>query len=111
MLILGPGMIIPAARRLYKGTQLCSDPRLMEPIFLCEITTSREGLNGIRSVLTKRRGKILEENSINGTPLHLIKVFILFSKKISYSLVIIINFSNKKRRIYLFQNPSDLIRL
>lgn len=67
-------MIIPAARRLFKGAQLISSPRLMEPIYLCEITTNREGLNGIRSVLTKRRGKILEEIVINGTPLNLIKV-------------------------------------
>ena len=79
ILLLGPGMIIPAARRLFKGAQLTSSPRLMEPIYLCEITTNREGLNGIRSVLTKRRGKILEEIAINGTPLNLIKVIYIIN--------------------------------
>lgn len=75
-------MIIPAARRLFKGAQLISSPRLMEPIYLCEITTNREGLNGIRSVLTKRRGKILEETAINGTPLNLIKVIYIIIFKL-----------------------------
>jgi elongation factor 2 len=69
----GPGQIIPAARRLYNGAQYTAEPRLLEPIFLCEITTNLEGLKGVRQCLNKRRGVFLDEIQIQGTPLYLVK--------------------------------------
>jgi len=35
----GGGQIIPTARRLFYACELTSEPRLQEPIYLCEITS------------------------------------------------------------------------
>ena len=69
----GPGQMLPAARRLYHGAEYTAQPRLLEPIFLCEITTNLEGLKGVRQCLNKRRGTFLEEIQVQGTPLYLVK--------------------------------------
>jgi elongation factor 2 len=69
----GPGQVIPAARKLFNGAQYTSQPRILEPIFLCEITTNLEGLKGVRQCLNKRRGTFLDEIQVTGTPLYLVK--------------------------------------
>lgn len=38
----GGGQIIPPARRAYYGAQLTASPRLIEPVFLCEIQTPED---------------------------------------------------------------------
>jgi elongation factor 2 len=43
----GGGQIIPAARRLYYACELTGEPRLMEPIFLTEITTPTDAQSGV----------------------------------------------------------------
>ena len=69
----GPGQVIPAARKLFNGAQYTAEPRLLEPIFNCEITTNLEGLKGVRQALNKRRGTFLDEIQVQGTPLYLVK--------------------------------------
>jgi len=56
----GPSQIVPTTKRLLQAAQLSGQPRLMEPIFLCEIATSQKGLSGIYQVLNARRAKIIE---------------------------------------------------
>jgi len=56
----GPGQIIPSANHVFQAAQLAAQPRLMEPIFLTEISTQQKALNGIFLVLNKRRAQILE---------------------------------------------------
>lgn len=56
----GPSQLIPATKRLMQAAQFCAQPRLLEPIFLCEIATSQKGLAGIYQVLNARRAKIVE---------------------------------------------------
>lgn len=67
------GQVMPAARRLYQGLQLFSKPTLLEPVFACEITVPQEATGGVYQTLNARRGLILEEDIIEGTPLKLIK--------------------------------------
>lgn len=43
----GGGQIIPTARRLYYACELTAQPRLMEPIFLAEITTPGDAQGGV----------------------------------------------------------------
>ena len=38
----GGGQIIPTARRVLYASQLTADPRLMEPVYLCEIQVKIE---------------------------------------------------------------------
>jgi len=69
----GPGQMIPAGRRVINGAQLTAEARLLEPVFLCEITTNLEGLKGVRQALNKRRGVFLDEVMVTGTPLYMVK--------------------------------------
>lgn len=45
----------------------------MEPVFACEITVPQEATGGVYQTLNARRGLILEENEVEGTPMKLIK--------------------------------------
>nr|BAJ93702.1 predicted protein [Hordeum vulgare subsp. vulgare] len=65
----GGGQIIPTARRVFYAAQLLSKPRLMEPIFLVDITAPQAVIGGIYAVMNKRRGTIIEEVQRFGTPL------------------------------------------
>jgi len=69
----GGGQIIPTARRVFYAAQLTAKPRLMEPIFLVEITCPQGAMGGIYSVMNKRRGQIVEESQRLGTPLVSVK--------------------------------------
>jgi len=72
----GAGQIVPAARRVAYAAQLTSSPRLLEPIYLCEIQAPETALGGIYTVLNRRRGVINEEIRRAGTPLMIIKSFL-----------------------------------
>jgi len=65
----GGGQIIPTARRVFYAAQLLAKPRLMEPIFLVDITCPQTVIGGIYGVMNKRRGTIIEEVQRFGTPL------------------------------------------
>jgi elongation factor 2 len=66
----GGGQLIPTARRCFYACQLTAAPRLMEPVFLCDIQAPEGALGGIYSVLNQRRGQILSEEQRLGTPLY-----------------------------------------
>jgi len=72
----GGGQVIPTARRVFYAAQLTAKPRLMEPIFLVEITCPQTVIGGIYSVMNRRRGQIIEEVQRIGTPLTNIKCYL-----------------------------------
>jgi elongation factor 2 len=72
----GGGQIIPTARRVFYAAQLTAQPRLMEPIFLVEITCPQTAIGGIYNVMNKRRGQIIEEVQRLGTPLTNVKCYL-----------------------------------
>merc|ERR1719222_1433905 len=49
--------------------ELTSTPAFQEPIFLCEIQTPDDVVGGIYQTLTARRGIVVSEEPIPGTPL------------------------------------------
>jgi len=65
----GGGQIIPTARRVIYACELTSEPAFQEPIFLCEIQTPDDVIGGIYQTLTQRRGIVVSEEPIPGTPL------------------------------------------
>ncbi len=65
----GGGQLMPTARRLYYGLEILASPTLLEPIFLCQITAPMESMGGVYQTLNTRRGEIIEENQLAGTPL------------------------------------------
>ena len=61
----GGGQIIPTARRAVYSSFLMASPRLMEPIYACTMTGP--------TVLSRRRGHVLSDGPIAGTPLYSVR--------------------------------------
>ena len=76
----GGGQLIPTARRVYMASELTAQPRLQEPIFLCEITAPVDAMGGVYQCLSKRRGIVNEEEQISGTPMNLVRAFLPVSE-------------------------------
>ena len=65
----GGGQIIPTCRRVIFACELTAEPAFQEPVFLCEIQTPDDVVGGIYQTLTQRRGIVVSEEPIPGTPL------------------------------------------
>lgn len=72
----GGGQIIPAARRVFYACKLTAEPRFQEPVFLCEIQSPDDCVGGIYQTLTQRRGIVISEEPINGTPFVQMKAYL-----------------------------------
>ncbi len=76
----GGGQIIPTARRVMFAAELTGVPMLMEPVFLAEITCPIEAMSGVYLCLSQRRGEVVEEIPVAGTPLNLVKAYLPVSE-------------------------------
>merc|ERR1711990_340209 len=65
----GAGQVMPTARRVMYACELTAMPKFQEPVFLCEIQTPDDVVGGIYQTLTQRRGIVISEEPIPGTPL------------------------------------------
>jgi elongation factor 2 len=72
----GAGQIMPTTRRVLYACQLTSEPRLLEPIYQCEIQCPESAVGGIYGVLNKRRGHVYEESQVPGTPMFTVKAYL-----------------------------------
>jgi len=72
----GGGQIIPTCRRVLYASALCAEPRLLEPIYLVEIQAPEGALGGIYSVVSQKRGMVIEETQRPGTPIYNIKAYL-----------------------------------
>ncbi|CAM6000739.1 unnamed protein product [Sphagnum balticum] len=70
----GGGQLMPAARRLFYALEILSEPTLLEPIFSCDITAPMDSMGGVYQSLNQRRGQVIEEIQISGTPLNLVLI-------------------------------------
>jgi elongation factor 2 len=81
----GGGQLIPTARRVYYGAQLTAEPKLQEPIFLTEITAPADAMGGVYQCLNQRRGIIVEEEPVPGTPLSQVKAYLPVSESFGFT--------------------------
>jgi len=72
----GGGQIIPTCRRVMYASCLTSEPAFQEPIFLVEIQTPDDAVGPIYQTLTQRRGIVIGEEPIMGTPLVQMKAYL-----------------------------------
>jgi elongation factor 2 len=72
----GGGQITPTARRVFFAAELTATPRFQEPIFLVEIQCPDDAVGGIYQCLAQRRGLVIGEEPIAGTPLVMIKSYL-----------------------------------
>lgn len=69
----GGGQIIPTARRAVYSSFLMASPRLMEPIYSCTMTGPADSVASVYTVLSRRRGHVLSDGPIAGTPLYSVR--------------------------------------
>jgi Elongation factor G, domain IV len=65
----GGGQVIPTTRRAIYAAALTAQPRILEPVFLVEITCPQAAVSGIYSTISMKRGTVVEEIPRVGTPL------------------------------------------
>jgi elongation factor 2 len=81
----GGGQIIPTARRVTYACQLSSAPRFVEPIFLVEIQCPDDAVGGIYQCLSQRRGIVIGEEPISGTPLVNMKAYLPVAESFGFT--------------------------
>lgn len=81
----GGGQIIPTARRVLYASMITASPRLMEPVYLCEIQCPEVAVGGIYGVLNRRRGHVFEEAQVMGTPMFVVKAFLPVNESFGFT--------------------------
>ena len=81
----GGAQVIPTARRGFYGAQLTAAPRFQEPIYLVDISTPNDCMNGVYQVFNQRRGVVFQEDSVQGTPLLNIKAYLPVSESFGFT--------------------------
>ncbi|KAI9828933.1 MAG: hypothetical protein M1826_005856 [Phylliscum demangeonii] len=66
----GGGQVIPTSRRACYSAFLMASPRLMEPLYACSMTGPADSVTSLYTVLGRRRGHVLADGPIAGTPLY-----------------------------------------
>ncbi|ORY57171.1 elongation factor G, III-V domain-containing protein [Pseudomassariella vexata] len=66
----GGGQIIPTARRACYSSFLMASPRLMEPLYSVSMTGPQDSIPVLYNVLARRRGHVLLDGPVAGTPLY-----------------------------------------
>ncbi|PXF48545.1 hypothetical protein BWQ96_01714 [Gracilariopsis chorda] len=61
--------VIPTCRRVVYSSILTATPRLMEPVYVTEVICAPESLNATYMLVGRRRGAVISEADVAGTPL------------------------------------------
>uniref|UniRef100_A0A2P2HW61 Translation elongation factor 2-like n=1 Tax=Hirondellea gigas TaxID=1518452 RepID=A0A2P2HW61_9CRUS len=81
----GGGQIIPTCRRVLYASVLTAEPRLQEPVYLCEIQCPEAAVGGIYGVLNRRRGIVFEEMQTPGTPMFVVKAHLPVNESFGFT--------------------------
>ncbi|POR34980.1 Pre-mRNA-splicing factor cwf10 [Tolypocladium paradoxum] len=66
----GGGQVIPTSRRACYSSFLMASPRLMEPVYAVSVTGPEDSYMEVYNVLARRRGHVLSDGPVAGTPLY-----------------------------------------
>jgi len=72
----GAGQIMPPMKRVIYACQIKSQPGLLEPMYLCDITVPNNAVSGVYATLNQRRGQIEGKEDRIGTPLTKISAYV-----------------------------------
>ena len=70
VILRGGGQVIPTTRRAIYSSFLTASPRLMEPLYTVSMTGPADSVSAIYTVLSRRRGHVISDGPIAGTPLY-----------------------------------------
>lgn len=91
----GGGQIIPTARRVFYACELTASPKFQEPIFLVDIQTPDDVVGPIYQTLTQRRGIVIGEEPIAGTPLVQMKCYLPVGESFGFTQTLRANTSGR----------------
>jgi len=72
----GAGQLMPPTKRVLYACQIKSEPRILEPMYVADITVPSHAIAGVYSTLNARRGIVEGREDRPGTPLCKIKAFV-----------------------------------
>ena len=72
----GAGQIMPPCKRAMFACQIRSEPRVMEPLYLVDITVPNSQMSGVYNTLNQRRGTVDVTEERPGTPLVKVKAYL-----------------------------------
>jgi elongation factor 2 len=81
----GGGQVMEMSRRVFHAAQLDAKPRLMEPVFEASITAPYDVMGGVYQCLNSRRGLIVEEEPLAGTPMNVVKAHLPVSESFGFT--------------------------
>jgi elongation factor 2 len=81
----GGGQIIPTTRRVLYAAIITAQPRILEPVYLCEIQCPETAVGGIYGVLNRRRGHVFEESQVPGTPMFMVKSYLPVNESFGFT--------------------------
>jgi elongation factor 2 len=81
----GGGQIIPTTRRVLYAAVLTAQPRLMEPVYMCEIQCPEAAMGSIHGVMSTKRGHVTEQLQVAGTPMWLVKAFLPVNESFGFT--------------------------
>mmetsp|Transcript_72611 Transcript_72611/g.115889 ORF Transcript_72611/g.115889 Transcript_72611/m.115889 type:complete len:852 (+) Transcript_72611:79-2634(+) len=72
----GAGQIMPCAKKVFSACQIASGPKLLEPMYLVDITVPQSAHSGVFNTLNTKRGEIEKIEDRVGTPLSQIQAYL-----------------------------------
>jgi elongation factor 2 len=81
----GGAQIIPTARRVFYAAEYTASPRFVEPIYLVDISTPNDVMNGIYQCFSQKRGVVFSEESVQGTPLLNVKAYLPVAESFGFT--------------------------
>lgn len=91
----GHGQIMPAAKQGCGGVQIVSGPRLLEPMYLVDITVPEANISGVFNTLQMRRGRVVPEEDGQSGPLAKIKAYLPVLESFGFTQLLRQNTSGK----------------
>ena len=81
----GAGQIIPASRRVFYASMLTAKPSFQEPVFLVDIQVPEEIVGAIYNLVSKRRGVVIEQEPVEGTPIINVKAHLPVAESFGFN--------------------------
>lgn len=67
---------------------MTAEPRFVEPIYLCEIQAPDSVIGNVYTLISQRRGVVISEEHIMGTPLVIIKAHLPVSESFGFNAIL-----------------------
>jgi len=72
----GGAQIIPTSRRVAYSAFLMATPRLMEPVYYCEVLAPHDTIQAVYTVLSRRRGHVTSDAPKPGSPFYSVQAYL-----------------------------------